>query len=721
MRFWATVGGLLLTAVACSRTTRTEVRPGEFRGAPVVLISIDTLRADHLPAYGYTAGSTPTLDRLARRGVVFDDVYSHTPLTLPSHTSLLTSRLPFHHGVRDNIGYTVQPTENTLASRFRALGYATGGAVSAYVLRHQTGIDRGFEFFDDRLEIAGAGESLSDTRRDGRDTLEALASWIDSQQQRPVFVFLHLYEPHAPYNPPPSHASAHPYDGAIAYADELVGRFLDRLAARGLLDRAVIAVVSDHGEGLGDHGEAEHGVFLYRESLRVPWILKLPAGRAAGTRVEGPIGLIDVGATLLALAGLPSDGIDGTSMIDAIASRRAPDRTVYSETFYPRLHFGWSDLASATDARYRFVRAPRPELYDVAADPGERQNIAASKPSIASGLDAWLTKATEGTVIADPGPVSDEVKERLRSLGYVGSSPAATPGTALRLPDPKEKIASYEGLRRAQALAAAGRDADAARALEPLVSSEPGMLDAWELLGRTRIHAGDVKGGIDAFEHVLAIDPLKPETHLALARIYALDRQPAAARRHAEAAATRDPAAAYELLAQLMLDAGKPADARAFAARSIEADPSRYMSHFMLGVIAHQQGRCADAIPEFQRAIEAKRSEPHAVVRNLHAELADCLARAERTDEAEREFQAEIADIPGLPEARIGLATLYRSLGRDEDARRVLGGIVDATPQPTADTYWTVVRSFMLLGDATAARDWKARARASFPGDPRFR
>jgi Tfp pilus assembly protein PilF len=288
-------------------------------------------------------------------------------------------------------------------------------------------------------------------------------------------------------------------------------------------------------------------------------------------------------------------------------------------------------------------------------------------------------------------------------------------------PDPKDKIASYETLRAAQALAASGRDADAARALEPLVKAEPDMLDAWELLARSRVHAGDIRGGIDAFNRVLALDPLKPETHLALARIYALDRNPEPARQHAELAAERDPAAGYELLAQLMLDAGKPAEARAFAERSVEADGSRYMSHFILGVIARQQGRCRDAVPSFERAIDAKRSDPHAVVRNLHAELADCLARAGRTADAEREFRAEIADIPASSEGRIGLATLYRSLGRDDDARQVLGGIVEASPQPTADSYWTVVRSFTLLGDAAAARDWKARARARFPTDSRFR
>src|SRR5437899_6744800 len=281
-----------------------------FPGAPVILISIDTLRADHLPLYGYRNGSTPTLDRLGRQGVVFEDLYSHCPLTLPSHASLLPGPLPLPHGVRANIRYSVRPAERTLAVRFKAAGYATGAAVSAFVLRHQTGIGRGLDFFDDRIEVAGTGESLSDTQRDGAKTVDVLNAWLDRGPGDRIFAFLHLYEPHTPYSPPPSHQMASPYDGEISYADELVGRFIDRLATRSLLDRAIVAVVSDHGEGLNDHGEAEHGIFLYREALRVPWILRLPGAAGAGTRIAGTLGEVDVAATLLDLAGVDASGMD---------------------------------------------------------------------------------------------------------------------------------------------------------------------------------------------------------------------------------------------------------------------------------------------------------------------------------------------------------------------------------------------------------------------------
>jgi tetratricopeptide (TPR) repeat protein len=704
---------------ACSHTP-PAMRAGRYSGAPVVLISIDTLRADRLPLYGYAAGSTPVLDRLGKDGLVFDDLYSHCPLTLPSHTSLLTGLMPFRHGVRDNIGYTLKRDQQTLASRFKSAGYATGAAVSTYVLRHQTGIDRGFDFFDDRIEIAGTGESLSDSQRDGLISVDALAGWIDGHSGGPLFAFLHLYEPHTPYAPPPNHRMRDPYDGEIAYADELVGRFLERLNTSELLARAIVAVVSDHGEGLNDHGEAEHGIFLYREALRVPWILRLPDGAAAGTRVAGTVGEVDVAATLLDLAGLSSDGIDGRPLTSALAAGRVEDRTVYSETLYPRLHFGWSELASATEGRYRFIRAPRPELFDLTTDPRERTNMIDARRSTSSALGAWLERTTAGSPVAEPAAVGADVRERLKSLGYIGASaPGLAPGGSL--PDPKDTIASYEALKRAQALAAAGQDDAAAAHFGQIVAGNPRMLDAWESLAKSLLKIGRTREAIDAFGKVLALDPLKPETHLALARVFALERQPARARQHADLATGRDPAAAYEVLAELAMDDHRPGDAGSLARRSVEADPSRYMSHFVLGVVAAQQGRCSEAIADFRRAIDAKRTEPNAVVRNLHAGLADCLARTGQPAEAEKEFQAEIAVIPWSPEGRVGLATLYRSQGRDAEARTTLDGVVTSAPQPTADSYFTVVRAFATLGDAAAAHAWAAKARQVFPGDARFR
>ena len=693
----------------------------QYRGAPIILISIDTLRADRLPLYGHRSGSTPVLDRLGREAVVFDDVYSHGPLTLPSHASLLTGLLPTHHGVRDNIGYALKPAHRTLAARFKSAGYATGASVSAYVLRRQTGIAEGFDFFDDAIEVAGAGDSLADTQRDGRVTVDALGAWIDRQADSRVFAFLHLYEPHTPYAPPPSHRMSDPYDGEIAYADELVGRLLDRVKARGWLDRAIVAVVSDHGEGLGDHGETEHGILLYRETLHVPWILRLPGGAGAGRRIAGTLGLVDVAATLLDLAGLDAGGLDGQTLRTAIAARTPVDRSVYSETLYPRLHLGWSDLASATEQKFRYIRAPVPELYDVSNDPGERRNLAASRAGTASALDAWIARTTVGAKPAEPDPAPADVRERLKALGYIGSSSAPLSPSDAGLADPKDRIATFEALKRALAVDRAGRTAEAIPLYREILASNPRMVDAWESLAKALVAVGRTKEAIAAFGRAIEVDPLKPEPHLALARIYALERQPSRARQHAELGSRRDPGQGYEILAELMMDAGRQDEAAADARRSLEVDPSRYMSHYLLGVIAQQRARCDEAIGHFERAIDAKRLEPRAVVRNLHAALADCLARTGREADAEREFKAEIAAISDSAEASVGLATLYKSQGRDVEMRTALAEFVMRTPNPTADTYWTVVHTLTVLGDAAGAREWAARGRDKFPHDARFR
>jgi choline-sulfatase len=720
MRGVALIVAFALAAGGCARRQPEEIRPGAFRNAPLILISIDTLRADHLELYGYKAGSTPNLVQLGRQGIVFEDVYSHVPLTLPAHASLFTGSLPTRHGVRDNIGYTLDANLPTLAGRLKAAGYRTGAAVSSFVLRRQTGIARDFDFFDDRIEVTGSGDSLSESQRDGSQTIDTLDAWIGQASDAPLFAFLHLYEPHTPYAPPPAHRMPQPYDGEVSYADALVGRFLERLRGRGLLDRAVVSIVADHGEGLSDHGEAEHGIFLYREALHVPWVLRLPAPfRFGGTRVGGTVGHVDVTATLLDLVGADVSGLDGHSVVNDLSSGRVTDRSVYSETNYPRLHFGWSDLASITQGRYRFIRAPRPELFDLSSDPRERRNIANQQGATVAALQSLLERTATASPAADPTPASREVRKRLAALGYVSTTARPTRGASL--PDPKDTVSSYEALKHAQALASGGRDADAIRELRHLVAAQPTMLDAWEALAKSLVASGQTKDAIQSFGRVLALEPLKAETHLALARIYALERQPAKAREHAQLASERDPAAGNEILAGLAMDDGRLNEAEAFARRSLDVDPSRYVSRFLLGTAAHRQGRLAEAIDEYRRAIDAMKVEPRAVVRNLHAALGDCLARTGQSAEAEREFKTELSLIPTSAEARIGLATLYRSQGRDREARAVLSGLVTATTDAGPDAYATVIRTLTVLGDSDAAREWAARARDRFPRDRRFR
>ena len=706
----------MLVALGGCRATPSV---GTYPKAPFVLVSIDTLRADHLPLYGYKGGSTPTLDRLGREGLVFEDVYSHCPLTLPAHSSLLTGLLPPHHGVRDNIGFSLKEAHQTLGTRFKAAGWRTGGAVSAYVLRSQTGIAQGLEFFDDAVQIEGSAESLGSLQRDGGAAVEALASWIAVHAGEPVFAFLHLYEPHSPYAPPERFASLAPYDGEIAYADELLGRFLERLKASGVHDRAVIAVTSDHGEGLKQHGEEEHGIFLYREAVHVPLIVRLPGGARGGVRIAGTLGQVDIAATLLDLAAIPSPALDGVSFRPAMSAGAATPRPVYSETLYPRYHFGWSELYSDTEAGVRYIRAPKPELYDVERDPGETKNLAGSRASTVATLDGRIGRLLGSGGVSAPEDVAPDIREKLQALGYIGAGGVVP--TSGDLSDPKDTIGAYEDLRGALALREAGKDPQAVQAFRSVVAKNPKMLDAWEMLGFTLIRMGKTAEGIAAVDEALRLDPLRVTSHLALAKVYALDGKLDLAAKHAEIGSGKNPGQGNELLAQVMMDRGDLAQAAAFARKSLASDSRRIMSHFILGVVAQRAGRYEEAVGHFRRAVDAKSLQTRMRVRNLHANMADCLARLGREAEAEQEFRAEIESIPSSEAGRVGLAMLYRSQGRDEEARSVLGGLVSALPKPTADAYWTVVKTFSILGDGPAAKEWAARGRAQFPGDRRFR
>jgi len=691
-----------------------------FPDAPVVLISIDTLRADHLPLYGYTAGSTPNIDRLGREGIVFDDLYSHCPLTLPAHASMLTGLLPSHHGVRDNMGFRLGPDHATLATRFHSAGLRTGAAVSAYVLRASTGIAQGFDVYDDAIEVEGGTESMGNLQRDGAAAVDSLTRWTSDQKGARFFAFLHLYEPHSPYTPPPRHQGhASPYDGEISYADELVGRLIASLEAGGLYDRAIVALTSDHGEGLGEHGEAEHGIFLYRESVHVPLVVRLPGAARAGTRVAGTVAQADLAPTLLELAGLEAEGLDGVSLRAALAGTAATGHPVYSETFYPRYHLGWSELFAATDGRYRYVRAPRPELFDLSSDKGEQRNLAAERTNVAGAMNLWLEQRGAGGAASAPEEVPSDVREKLQALGYVGTASARGAGGAL--PDPKDHIQAYEDFKTGLSLRLADRREEALTQLRKVVRANPDMRDAWEMLGVTLTELGRKKEAMEALDRTIALDPTGAEPHLALARILALDGKRDAALRHAEIAARREPGKGYEMQAQVLLDLNRADEAAAAARRSLEADPQRAMSQFVIGVVAQKAGRYEEALASFTRAVAANRLQKGAVIFTLHARMADCLARLGREAEAEKEFLAEIKDVPWSREGRVGLAMLYRSQGRDAEARTMVEGLLAASPRPDGETYATIVRTFTLLGDDAAARAWTARARAKFPSDSRFR
>jgi arylsulfatase A-like enzyme len=550
----ALVPGLLaLLAAACGGRSSSGSAP-RSSSTPVVIVSIDTLRADRLPAYGYKGVETPAIDRLQRDAILFENAYSHSPLTLPSHASLLTGLLPPEHGVRNNIGYKLDAKHETLASVLRARGYATGAAVSAFVLRRSTGLDQGFDAYDE-VVTAGGTKAVGEVQRDGKTTVARALGWLRGVGSRPFFLFVHLYEPHTPWTPPAAEHARYgaSYEGEIAGADAALGELLDGLRALGRYEGALVVLVSDHGEGLSDHGEAEHGILLYREALHVPLLVKLPRAEHGGSRRAGLAGLRDVAPTVAAVLGVtPPKAAHGRSLLDAAGAAAA---SVYSETYYPRIHLGWSELRSLVDARYHLIDGPRPELYDLERDPAEKADVLAEKAQTAAAMRAAL--ASFAPDFRAPAPATKEEREKLASLGYLaGGSAAPEPGSAL--PNPRDRIASYARARAAFALVEQGKDAEAVRAFDAVLKENPGFVDALTERASALGRLGRYRDSARAYEAAIAASPdLAAPLSLTLARVELEMGDFAKAAASARTALAAEPAAAHVLLATIALAQGQ--------------------------------------------------------------------------------------------------------------------------------------------------------------------
>ena len=572
---------------------------------PVLLISIDTLRADHLPAWGYRGVATPNIDALRKDSVLFSAAYSQVPLTLASHASLMTGLLPPDSGVRDNFGFTLAPATPTLASVLRRAGYATGAAVSAAVLARSSGIDQGFQFYDDAVEEGNRVE------RDGGKTADSLLAWIEKARPGPFFAFLHLFEPHAPYEPPEpwrSRYAAVPYDGEIARADEIVGQVLSRWRAWGLYDKSLIVLLSDHGEGLGEHGEREHGVFLYREAIHVPLLVKLPGNARRGESIGAPVALVDVLPTVAALTGAPAPGrLAGRDLLSR-SKDRDPHRAIYSETLYPRLRLGWSDLASLIDERHHYIEAPRPELYDVVADPGERHDLAAGLPPAFRRLRFALSQIPRPFSLPVAG--TPEQAKKLASLGYLTmtSPDAARAG----LPDPKDKVGLIDGRQDFQRLLSAGDDRALESAARQFVAKVPAALDVWRLMADALERQGRRADAIAALEKGLAASSatvVPTMRDLALERLVTLLARAGRGRDVLELAPTitrwTDPEAA-NAAGVVQAQAGQPAAARQSFERALALDPGDPAANLNLGLLLLRAGDAAGARERLERAVAAR-------------------------------------------------------------------------------------------------------------------
>jgi len=612
----------------------------------VLLVTIDTVRADHIGAYGATTGATPTLDRLAREGVRFADATSQAPLTGPAHAAILTGQYPARLGVRDNASTPIPSGTATLASMLKGRGYRTGGFVGAFILGREYGFAQGFDTFDATFAKFSTGMKLQAQRRAGEVT-DAALRWLGSSNpqsavrnpQSPWFAWVHYYDAHAPYEPPSTFRTRFaksPYDGEIAYVDSNIARLITALEQSGQLDRTLIVVLADHGEGLGDHGEQEHGLFLYESVLHVPWIMRLPAHASAGTIVKTQVRAIDVTPTIAAVAGVSAPRLDGQNVMPFVGGQVPRDPAPsYAETFYPKWHFGWSELKSVRVGDWKYIDAPKPELYDMHADAAERKNAIDARGPLAGGLSNELTKIAGGfgaAATTDAPQPDPETLARLRSLGYVG---IAAPSSTGRGPDPKDMVPKLEmfktGISRA--------------------------MDALE--------QGNADFAVTELKKLIAINDRSYELHLFLGDAYSDQRRYDEALGEYAAARVLNPHSGAPFVSEARVYLAQrniPKAVEAIDAAS-KLEPTSSEAAVVRGSILEAQGRGADAAAQYETAVRTNGSDAQA-----RAHLASVAMDLKRYDVAKSQFESLLALGYRPSRMHFGLAQVAEATGDPKKA-----------------------------------------------------
>jgi Arylsulfatase A and related enzymes len=700
-----------LLAAGCSRHGAIDTK------APIIIISIDTLRSDHLPAYGYTKVETPAIDRFRKDAILFERAYSHCPLTLVSHASVFTGLLPAEHGIRDNLGYDLDPKAKTMAELLKSKGYATGGAVSAVVLTGETGIKRGFDFWEDSIDLDPSFLSIGRAQRSGDATRELAQKWIGdhSRDSQPFFFFFHIYEPHTPYEPVEPFRSRYTsaYDGEVATADDIVGKFLDYLRQEGIYDRATIILMSDHGEGLGDHGEDEHGILLYRETLQVPLILKLPHAAQKGLSVSAPVQLIDIFPTIANAFGV-TQALAGRSLLDVANGKVTEDRSIYSETYYPRLHFGWNDLHSLISGANHYIHATDPELYDLTSDPSETKNVLLANRRAYVALRERIKPFIKGPVA--PSAVDDEQKQKLIALGYVGSTVSTAPDAVL--PDPRKNIGKANAISLAFRLFKDGKYEETLKVTGGLLRDNHNMLDIWALHSRTLSKLGRREEAIDAAKEGLRVAPGTASLAVTVANLSLDLGRLDDAEAHAQLVMKQTPHDAHEVMAKVWLARKDFAKARSEAGAAFDNDRHRPGGLMLLGHIALDEGKPDDALRFFGQAAALLQSTHRAALPLLSYFRGDALARLGRADEAEASFLAEIKDFPTEPQPYKNLIVLYAVESRNDAATQLIFALEKAAPTPPS--YVAISETLKTIGDVQGSRFWAQRGLGRYPADRRL-
>jgi choline-sulfatase len=669
----------ILMFVVAPLTSLGATTPPPVRKPPpnVILITIDTVRADHLGCYGAKDIKTPTLDALAHDGIVFERAISQVPLTWPSHAAILTGLYPFQNGVQDFTGQPLDPRFRSVAQAFQKNGYATGAVVSAFVLDRSWGLARGFTFYDD----AFAPEAFTNRdlglvdRRAGESVTRAIA-WLNKNSRRPFFFWLHLYDPHSPYDPPEPYRTqyrGHPYDGEIAYADHELGRLITWLKQNQLYGKSMIAFLSDHGESLGEHGEQEHGFFVYNATVHIPLIVKPPSGQGFQPgRVSRAVETTAVAPTLFKLSGI-KDEIEKQFQSHPLLGSGTPEKDeAYTETFYPFSSFGWSPLHGLETSRYHYIDAPEPELYDLAADPDEKNNLVAQQAATAAvlkdKLQALLRNRPFTPATDESSKLSPDAADKLRALGYVAyRSPVSAEALAAGLPDPKTKLWEFNSILQAGDAFQSEDFSRGEQLLYKVREKDPQVQAVPYMLGEAALRQQKWDVAAVELQKALEINPHFDQAMTALARALHEKGDDAGARQWLQKAVEQNGQnfrAWYEL-AWVDDKAGDRESARAAYEKVLLLQPNFALAHRGLGLLYFGRRDYARAMPRF---LEATRlGLKNAEIFNF---LGICYDRTGHLAQAVASYRSALQLNENLADAHLNLGYAYDQLHRNTEARK---------------------------------------------------
>jgi arylsulfatase A-like enzyme/predicted Zn-dependent protease len=635
-----------------------------------ILVTVDTLRADRIGCYGFSRIETPTMDLFAARGVKFERCYSQTPLTLPSHTSIFTGSLPLFHGVRDNGGFIVPGELKTLAEVFKDKGYDTAAFIGAYVLDSKWGLNQGFDYYYDQFDLSKFEHiSLGTVQRPGNEVMDEALKWLESKKGNKHFAWIHLYDPHTPYEPPPPFDKRyrHPYLGEIAFADSQLARLWQFLEGNKLADKTFLIFASDHGESLGEHQETGHGFFVYQGAIHVPLIVVTPFPRLQGISCSQVVSLTDIMPTVLEMDGdaLPPQ-VQGKSLVPFFFKpQKAMESLAYSETFYPRFHYGWSDLKSVQNGRYKLILAPEPELYDLMNDAGEENNIAGSAGKIFAEMNAeaarFIEASSRNAYEMDYKKVDEETREKLAALGYIGSftDPAKLKGK--KLGNPKEKIVVFNELSKARELGLQGDYEKAIKAIEGIIASDPDIIDAYFSLGNIYFKQEKYKDAVVWFEKALE---RKPDDSLSAINI----------------------GLSYERM-------GRFEEGEKFILGFIDQGFADSQLYFLLANMKFIEKKFDEAIPYFEKCLSLNAESAASL--NMLASI--CIVK-EDYDRAEQYIQEALRLNPGLNNSYYNRAQIYEKQGKTKEAMEAYLKEIENSPKHLKATY-NLARLYRLMGD----------------------